>query len=127
MCVCVWSITLLSPLSDLLGYLDGESTSRVERRFLGSFVVPFATVYKEGRVEGIYRMNTPFINIGYEHYRSPDDRSDDDGSKFFTYDDPKLNAAAGSCRHIRAFTHSSIRTFGLSSTYSVFEASYVVF
>jgi hypothetical protein len=47
------------------GYLEGERTTRSERRFIGSFSVPFSTIYTEGRVEGIFRLNTPKFNFGY--------------------------------------------------------------
>lgn len=34
------------------GFLDGESSQRVERRFLGSVTIPFATILKERKVGG---------------------------------------------------------------------------
>ena len=34
------------------GLFEGESTERVEKRFIGSFSIPFSTVFKEGRIEG---------------------------------------------------------------------------
>lgn len=46
------------------GLLEGESTVRVEKRYLGSFAVPFETVYTEGRIEGVFRIDTPAINFG---------------------------------------------------------------
>ncbi len=45
--------------------LEGENTKRIERRFLGSFTLPFNTVYMTGRVEGIFRLHTPLLNFGY--------------------------------------------------------------
>ena len=34
------------------GLFEGESSERVEKRFIGSFSIPFSTVFKEGRIEG---------------------------------------------------------------------------
>ena len=34
------------------GFYEGESSERVERRYIGSFTIPFSTVFKEGRIEG---------------------------------------------------------------------------
>ena len=36
------------------GFYEGESSERVERRYIGSFTIPFSTVFKEGRIEGAY-------------------------------------------------------------------------
>ncbi len=47
------------------GFLEGESTSRTERRYLGSFSVPFATLYRESRIEGVFRLDSPIFNFGY--------------------------------------------------------------
>ena len=44
--------------------MEGENAKRTERRFLGSFSLPFSTIYKEGRVEGVFRLNTPMFNFG---------------------------------------------------------------
>jgi len=49
------------------GLLEGESPFRVEKRYLGSFSIPFETIYKEGRIEGVFRLDTPAINFGYDH------------------------------------------------------------
>ena len=38
---------------------------RRERRFLGSFGIPFSTVYENQRVEGSFRVNVPFSLLGY--------------------------------------------------------------
>ena len=54
----------------VLGLLDGENPIRVEKRFLGSFSVPFETIYNEGRIEGVFRIDTPTINFGYDHSAS---------------------------------------------------------
>lgn len=48
------------------GFLEGEDTTRREKYYLGSFRIPFTTVYKEGRIEGLFRVDTPLLNIGYE-------------------------------------------------------------
>jgi hypothetical protein len=37
---------------ELGGLSEGEASERVERRFIGSFSLPFSTVFKEGRIEG---------------------------------------------------------------------------
>lgn len=37
---------------ELGGISEGEGSERVERRFIGSFSLPFSTVFKEGRIEG---------------------------------------------------------------------------
>lgn len=48
------------------GFLEGESTIRVERYYLGSFSIPFNALYHEGKIEGIFRLDTPLFNFGYE-------------------------------------------------------------
>lgn len=47
------------------GFLEGETTTRREKRYLGSFTIPFATLYAIGRIDGVFRIDTPLINIGY--------------------------------------------------------------
>eukprot|EP01038_Epipyxis_sp_PR26KG_P007416 gene7416-10108_t len=47
------------------GFLEGESSIRIERRYLGSFSLPISTIYREGRIEGLFRMETPAVNFGY--------------------------------------------------------------
>ncbi|CAM9591141.1 unnamed protein product, partial [Pylaiella littoralis] len=47
------------------GYLDDETAIRREKRFLGSVVLPFQTVYQAGRVEGVLRLDVP-VNLGYD-------------------------------------------------------------
>ena len=37
---------------ELGGISEWEGSERVERRFIGSFSLPFSTVFKEGRIEG---------------------------------------------------------------------------
>jgi hypothetical protein len=46
--------------------MEGESTVRVERYYLGSFSIPFNCLYHEKKIEGIFRLDTPLINFGYE-------------------------------------------------------------
>ena len=58
------------------GYLEGESTERIEKRYLASFSVPFLTIYQEGKVEGVFRLDTPPLNFGYENVASILARSD---------------------------------------------------
>ncbi|CAM9781135.1 unnamed protein product, partial [Laminaria digitata] len=48
------------------GYLDDEASIRREKRFLGSVVLPFQTVYRAGRVEGMLRLDIPPVNLGYD-------------------------------------------------------------
>lgn len=47
------------------GRLEGDSTTRTERRYLGSFTIPFSTIYSLGRIEGTFRLHTPMFNFGY--------------------------------------------------------------
>lgn len=48
------------------GFLEGEETRRVEKRYLGDFTIPFMTIYKNhGRVDGMFRLNVPIFNLGY--------------------------------------------------------------
>lgn len=51
------------------GFLEGEDTTRVEKYYLGSFSIPFATIYREGRIEGLFRVDTPVVNMGYDRPR----------------------------------------------------------
>jgi hypothetical protein len=61
------------------GFLEGENTWRNEKYYLGHYTIPFLTVYQQGnnnnhshnshnqgKIEGLFRMETPLINIGYE-------------------------------------------------------------
>lgn len=56
--------------------MEGESTDRIEKRYLGTFSVPFLTIYQEGKVEGVFRLDTPPLNFGYENVTSILARSD---------------------------------------------------
>jgi hypothetical protein len=53
------------------GYLEGETTFRIEKYYLGSFAIPFHTVYHEGKLDGIFRMDFPLFNFGYENPNLP--------------------------------------------------------
>ena len=48
-------------------FSDGENTVFNERRYLGSFVLPFSTVWAsaDGKIEGVFRLDVPCINFGY--------------------------------------------------------------
>ena len=37
------------------GYLEGESTIKTDRRYLGYLTVPFSTVLEAGRIDGVFR------------------------------------------------------------------------
>ncbi|CAM9309130.1 unnamed protein product [Chrysoparadoxa australica] len=53
------------------GYIhEDESAIRIEKHFLGSCAIPLQTIYMQGRVEGLFRINTPAFNLGYEHITS---------------------------------------------------------
>jgi len=65
------------------GFLEGESPLRVEKRYIGSFSIPFETVYREGRIEGVFRVDTPTINFGYDHTASTVTFIADNGSGMF--------------------------------------------
>jgi hypothetical protein len=47
--------------------MEDENTERVERRYIGTFAIPFSTIYREGRIEGVFRLQTPVFNFGYDH------------------------------------------------------------
>ena len=34
---------------------------------MGTFSIPFDTIYREGRIEGTFRLTTPTFNFGYDH------------------------------------------------------------
>jgi len=60
------------------GYYAGEEGTRTEKRFLGSIEIPFSTVFFEGKVEGMFRLNTPAFNIGYVKVRGDVENPVDD-------------------------------------------------
>lgn len=47
------------------GRFEDEATERVEKRYLGSFSVPFATVFNQGCIDGVFRLDVPAFNMGY--------------------------------------------------------------
>ena len=55
----------------------------MEKRFIGSFCMPFETVYREGRIEGVFRVDTPTINFGYDHAASSLTAGADNSSGMF--------------------------------------------
>jgi hypothetical protein len=46
---------------ELGGISEGEASERVERRFIGSFSLPFSTVFREGRIEGTAPSSLPCL------------------------------------------------------------------
>lgn len=88
---------------------------RVEKKYLASFTIPFATVYQQGRIEGLFRMDTPMLNFGYDHESSAVMRQKilQEQNMFVGDDDsdeqPLLNGPAGSSRR-----NSSSRRLGRS-------------
>jgi hypothetical protein len=60
-------VNLLIFMGMWLGFMEGEQTVRTDRRYLGSFSIPFLTIFREKRIEGVFRVNTPVFNFGYEH------------------------------------------------------------
>eukprot|EP00501_MAST-03F_sp_TOSAG23-6_P000862 GSMAST32.ASY1.ANO1.898.1 assembled CDS len=51
-----------------------DQTQRYERRFLGSFSLPFSTIYLNGRIRGNFRLNAPISMLGYDRYTVMSDR-----------------------------------------------------
>jgi hypothetical protein len=47
------------------GHLEDEDTKRIEKRYLGSFSLPFSTLFLEGKIDGVFRLDTPLMNFGY--------------------------------------------------------------
>ncbi len=50
---------------------DGDQDSqvvhcRLERKWLGSLSIPFASLYHNTRVEGTFRLHSPAVLLGYE-------------------------------------------------------------
>jgi len=107
------------------GYLEGEHTLRTERRFLGSFVLPFSTVYSNGRIEGVFRLETPPFNFGYTLSQPIESKNKDAG--MFVYDDV---AAGGAAPDVPApppptFFQKMLQAVGLGSGNSTAEAAVV--
>ena len=75
------------------GYLEGENTTRTDKKYLGSFQVPFNTVYKEGKIEGIFRLTTPVFNFGYEASQMKISNSAD--SIFESGNNPQTDSTTG--------------------------------
>lgn len=40
---------------------------RREKRYLGRVAIPFSTIYLNGRIEGLFRLETPAVNLGYAY------------------------------------------------------------
>eukprot|EP00002_Diphylleia_rotans_P016097 TRINITY_DN3128_c0_g1_i10.p1 TRINITY_DN3128_c0_g1~~TRINITY_DN3128_c0_g1_i10.p1 ORF type:complete len:1686 (+),score=344.27 TRINITY_DN3128_c0_g1_i10:64-5121(+) len=57
-----------SAIVDVKGPLTDRSLiiKRRERRWIGKLVIPFSTIYENGRVEGTFRIETPPYLMGYE-------------------------------------------------------------
>jgi len=53
---------------DLGGHYKEEKKNFVhnDKRFLGSLTIPFSTVYLSGKVDGIFRLERPLTNLGYD-------------------------------------------------------------
>ena len=47
------------------GFLEGETTSRTEKRYLGDLSIPISTLVNEGRIEATFRLTSPLANFGY--------------------------------------------------------------
>lgn len=65
------------------GKMEGENTARTERRYLGSFTIPFSTIYQLGRIEGTFRLHTPLFNFGYVRAGALVEKKEDVGSNIF--------------------------------------------
>lgn len=60
---------------------------------MGSFALPFSTLYREGRIEGIFRIETPPLNFGYDHKASLSSQRQDRNASMFVSDE--VNDPAG--------------------------------
>jgi len=49
---------------------DHPTTSRLERRWLGSLRIPFATLYLNSKIEGTFSLNSPPALMGYDSTNS---------------------------------------------------------
>lgn len=56
---------------------------------MGGFSIPFETIYNVGRIEGVFRIDTPVVNFGYDHVPSGVTATTRaDGSMFVDPDNP---------------------------------------
>jgi hypothetical protein len=75
------------------GFLEGESSERIEKRFLGVFQLPFSTLYREQRIEGLFRLQTPLFNFGYDHKQiKTNQRRAKVGDRMFEQDELEVQA-----------------------------------
>ena len=44
---------------------------RRERRYLGSVSIPFTTIYNRKQISGLFRLDRPVFNLGYDHPPAP--------------------------------------------------------
>ena len=56
-------------------YERGSSAKKAIRtkRYIGSFSIPFTTIYMQDRVQGHFRVTTPLVNLGYDTINAEDD------------------------------------------------------
>ncbi len=54
---------------------DDRYTDRIttvtERKYLGSLSIPFSTIYMNGQISGMFALDTPPMNLGYEKLPQP--------------------------------------------------------
>ena len=104
-----------------VGYMEDESTERVERRYIGTFSIPFATIYREERIEGVFRLNTPVFNFGYDHNLHGFQKSSKGKSKMFEEEEFDVDNDEGGIPTISVqpgFFNSMFR-----SVYSMFDSA----